>query len=108
MSNRRLLLHDTLCGILSCPNRGDECRAYFQPPESVKMKYPAIVYGLDDIENMYANDGVYLSHQKYSITVIDKNPDSPIVDKVAALPFCRFNRSYQKDNLNHYVFTIFY
>lgn len=23
---------------------------YFQPPESVKMKYPAIVYALDDIE----------------------------------------------------------
>ena len=27
---------------------------YFQPPESVKMKYPAIVYALDDIENVYA------------------------------------------------------
>ena len=34
---------------------------YFQPPESVKMNYPAIVYSLDDIENSFANDGVYSS-----------------------------------------------
>ena len=72
------------------------------------MNYPAIVYGLDDIENQYANDGVYLSHRRYSVTVIDKNPDSEIVGKVAELPRCKFNRSYQKDNLNHYVFTLFY
>ena len=30
---------------------------YFQPPESVKMKYPAIVYALDDIENV----GLFIS-----------------------------------------------
>ena len=30
---------------------------YFQPPESVKMKYPAIVYALDDIENVHADNG---------------------------------------------------
>lgn len=101
-TNRRLLLHEIFCEILGTRN------AYFQPPESVKMNYPAIVYGLDNIDNQYADDGVYLSHRRYSVTVIDKNPDSEIVGKVAALPRCRFNRSYQKDNLNHYVFTLFY
>ena len=55
--SRRLKLHNALCDILSCPNKGPECRAYFQPPSSVKMKYPAIVYALDDIENTFANDG---------------------------------------------------
>ena len=44
--SRRLKLHSILCGILSCPERGKECRAYFQPPASVSMKYPAIVYAL--------------------------------------------------------------
>lgn len=101
-TNRRFLLHEIFCEILGTRN------AYFQPPESVKMNYPAIVYGLDGIENTYANDGVYLSHRRYSVTVIDKNPDSEIVGKVAELPRCKFNRSYQKDNLNHYVFTLFY
>jgi hypothetical protein len=81
---------------------------YFQPPESVKMKYPAIVYGLDNIENSFADDGVYLSKKKYLVTVIDEDPDSPIVDKVASLPTCRFNRHFQSDNLNHYVFILYF
>lgn len=34
---------------------------YYQPPESVKMNYPTIVYALEDIENTFADDGVYLS-----------------------------------------------
>jgi hypothetical protein len=81
---------------------------YFQPPESVKMNYPAIVYGLDNIENSFADDGVYLSKKKYLVTVIDEDPDSPIVDKVATLPTCRFNRHFQSDNLNHYVFILYF
>lgn len=106
--SRRLKLHNILCEILGCSNEGFDCRAYFQPPASVKMKYPAIVYGLEDIANTYANDGVYLSQRKYSVMVIDKDPDSPLVGKVASLPTCRFNRHYEKDNLNHDVFTIFF
>ena len=108
MSNRRLLLHDILCGILSCPTEGIECRCYFQPPESVKMKYPAIVYGLDDIENTYANDGVYLSKRRYAVTVIDKDPDTILVQEVTNLPMSRFDRHYKKDNLNHYVFQVYF
>ena len=101
--SRRLKLHNALCDILSCPNKGPECRAYFQPPSSVKMKYPAIVYALDDIENTFANDGVYLSARKYSVTVIDSDPDSSLVGKVSSMPTSRFNRHYTKDNLNHDV-----
>lgn len=102
MVNRRLQLHEILCEILGTRH------VYFQPPESVQMIYPAIVYGLDDIENTYADDGVYLSTRRYTVTVIDEDPDSPIVDKIALLPMCRWNRHYEKDNLNHDVFKLFY
>lgn len=81
---------------------------YFQPPESVKMNYPAIVYSLDSIENSFANDGVYSSKKRYLVTVIDKDPDSPIVDKIIVLPTCRFNRHFQSDNLNHYIFILYF
>ena len=81
---------------------------YFQPPESKKIEYPAIVYALDDIENTFADDGVYLSHKKYSVTVINKDPDNIFVDKLAALPTCRFERHYTSDNLNHYAFNIYF
>lgn len=102
MENRRLQLHEVLCKILGTRN------VYFQPPESIQMNYPAIVYSLDNIKNMYANDGVYLSARRYAVTVIDKDPDSPIADKICLLPTCRFNRSYKKDNLNHYVFELYF
>lgn len=81
---------------------------YFQPPNSIEMNYPAIVYGLDKIENSYANDGVYSSKKKYQITVIDEDPDSVVVDRVAVLPTCRFIRHFESDNLNHDVFTLHY
>lgn len=81
---------------------------YFQPPESIKMNYPAIVYALDNIDNKYADDGVYLSPREYQITLIDKNPDSEFIGKVAMIPACRFVRHFKSDNLNHYVYTIYF
>lgn len=102
MPDRRLQLHEVFCGILQTRN------AYFQPPESVKMNYPAIVYALSNMPRVHANDGVYLSGRQYSVTVIDHDPDSPLVDMVSALPTCRFDRAYQADNLNHWVFTLYH
>lgn len=102
MALRRLLLHEVLCDLLGSRN------VYFQPPASIKMKYPAIVYEIAVIDNIHANNGVYLSNTGYSVTVIDSDPDSPIVGKVASLPTSKFNRHYEKDNLNHDVYTIFF
>lgn len=81
---------------------------YFQPPESVEMKYPAIVYSRSDIKNDFADDTVYMQSYVYTITVVDKDPDSEIVGKIAALPHCKFNRSFKSGNLNHDVFTLYF
>lgn len=83
-------------------------RVYFQPPASVQMKYPAIRYSLSDIDIDYANNLIYKQKLKYEIIVIDKDPESDIFLKVSALPYCRFVRHYTADNLNHYVFEIYY
>lgn len=101
MSNR-LKLHELLCEALGSR------QVYFQPPESVKMKYPAIVYSRNRIDNEHADDDVYMQSPSYSITVIDKNPDSEIVERVSRLPMCRFDRHFTADNLNHDTFTIYY
>ena len=81
---------------------------YFQPPESLKLNYPAIVYKRSNIRNTFAGDNVYNQSYFYEITVIDKNPDSEIVNKVSKLPTCRFDRHFKSDNLNHDVFTLYY
>ena len=80
---------------------------YFQPPENLLLKYPAIVYSRSDIRNRPADDMVYLQFTFYDLTVIDKNPDSLLVYAVASLPRCKFGRHYKSDNLNHDTFTIF-
>ena len=58
MTDRRLTFHNLLCEILSCPIEGEQCRCYFQPPESIKMNYPAIVYSLTD--SNLNHTGIYL------------------------------------------------
>lgn len=81
---------------------------YYNPPESVVMKYPAIVYSRGGLDNVHANDSVYNQYNAYEITVIDKNPDSEIVKKVSKLPKCKWNQHFKSDNLNHDVFTLYY
>lgn len=80
---------------------------YYQPPESVRMVYPAIVYRRYAIDNVHADNIPYFQFHGYEITVIDKNPDSEIVEAVAKLPSCRFNRHFTTENLNHDVFVIY-
>ena len=81
---------------------------YYQPPVNIQMKYPAIRYSRNNIDNTFANDGVYYQQRSYEVTVIDYNPDSPIVDAVSKMPTARFNRHYTTDGLNHDVFIIYW
>ena len=101
MTNR-LNLQTTLENILGSRN------VYYQPPESVKMQYPAIVYFRNSIENNHANDSVYNQNVSYEIIVIYKDPDSEIPIAVSQLPLCKFNRRYTADNLYHDVLIIYY
>jgi len=98
----RLKLHSILVALLGSGN------VYYQPPSTITMKYPAIVYSRDKIQTKYANDVVYGLKTSYEIIVIDANPDSIIIEKVALLPSCAFNRNYTSDNLNHDAFTLYF
>lgn len=99
---RRLELHEMLCEALGSRN------VYFQPPASKVMEYPCIRYNLYDIDNVYADNLPYLQNIAYQITVIDRDPDSEIVERVSKIPGIRFNRFYIADNLNHTIFILYY
>lgn len=81
---------------------------YYQPPESIKLNYPAIIYSRERIDNIFADDKVWKQDCSYQITVIDKDPDSEIVNKVSQIPMCSHDRHFTSDNLNHDVFTLYY
>jgi hypothetical protein len=99
---QRLDLHELLITLLGSGN------VYFQPPPTVQMKYPCIVYELNDINTDFANDKPYNRHKNYLVTVIDRNPDSSLPDRVGELPLSNFDRFYTAENLNHNVFRLFY
>ena len=99
----RLELHEKLCELLG--NR----RVYYQPPASVKLEYDCIKYSLSGIDTKYANNSNYNAIKQYQVIVITRDPDSNIPDKILKhFPLCRFNRPYVADNLNHFVFTLYY
>ena len=81
---------------------------YFQPPESLVLKYPCIVYKRNNIRSMFADNSPYSLTVGYQLTVIDPNPDSEIVTKVFRLPMCGFVTHFTADNLNHDVYNIYY
>lgn len=100
--NRRYELHKKLVDILGSNN------CYFQPPEDLALAYPCIIYKLDSVDVKHADNKLYRATKRYSVTIIDEDPDTAIPDKVAEFPLCSFDRSYTADELNHYVYKIYY
>ena len=98
----RLDLQALLVSLLGSNN------VYFQPPPTVQMQYPCIVYKQDAERTRHADNKPYSRMKRYQITVIDPNPDSLIPDKIAELPLCVYDRFYAADNLNHDVYNIFF
>lgn len=98
----RLTLHEDLVAVLGSRY------VYFQPPESIKLHYPCIIYERYDISSVYADDDVYLDPRQYRVTIVDANPDSEIVNRMAKFKTARFIRHTVVDNLNHDTFNIYY
>lgn len=108
MSSRREQLGQLLAAVLGSSN------VYFQPPPSLSMKYPCIRYKLGDsgpqapFANARANDKLYAVRNLYTVTLIDANPDTLIAAKLRQLEYCKLVRCYTADNLNHYVFSLYW
>lgn len=81
---------------------------YFQPPPTVQMKYPCIIYKRSDVKTKFADNNPYSREKSYQVTVIDSDPDSLIPDKVGMLPKCAFDRFFTADGLNHDVFNLYF
>lgn len=98
MANR-LILHNALKSII--PN------VYYQPPATVKLVYPCVVYTRKSISNRNADNSKYKVDVAYSVTLIDKAPDSEYLMSILMLPKCSHNRHFTNDNLHHDEFTIY-
>lgn len=96
----RMELHNKLLGIV--PN------VYFQAPETVKMTYPCIRYNLNSTRSQHADNLAYITKKSYTLTLIDINPDNEYVDEIIRTFNVDLDRAYTSNNLNHYVFNLYY
>lgn len=93
-------LHEILCSVL----RNRNC--YFSAPSV--LKYPCMICKLSNIRSNFANDKRYLTGHMYEITIIDENPDSKIHQRLEKIPYVSFVRFYTADNLNHWVYNLYF
>lgn len=88
---------------------GDDGKAYYQPPENLKLKYPCIVFGRTNALTNYADNKPYQITKRYTVTLITKTADNDeYVDQLLNLPMCTYDRQFVNDNLVHDVFSIYF
>jgi hypothetical protein len=100
--DRRQKLQNLLKSILGSDN------VYFQPPPSVKLKYPCIIYNRKDISQTKADNIDYIRRVLYNLILVGYDPNSEIIDKLLDIPYCSYDRFYTADDLNHDVFSLYY
>lgn len=101
--DKRLELQQKFEDILGTRN------VYFQPPETMKMQYPCILYFKTSVPFRYANDEIYKYDQGYTVTYVDKDPDSelPFI-LMKSFRHSKIDSFYKSEGLNHTKLTIFY
>lgn len=97
--DRRLVLDQILRQIV-----GANGHVYYQTPS--RLEYPCILYKPPKVLNKHADNSVYLQQRKYTITVIDWDPESEIAEQVSKLSGCAHDRNYTAEGLNHFVYTL--
>lgn len=102
MNRSRIDLHNILVNILGSNY------VYYQPPETIQLKYPCIIYSLSRFDTKFADDKRYRDLKCYDITLIDKDPESVFVDPIRNIKYCELTRSYTSDNLNHFHFILYF
>lgn len=81
----------------------------FQPPPSIMLTYPCIVYNLQRVYTRHADNYPYIGKDQYTITVIDPDPDSQIAKEIIKhFRYASFDRRFVADNLYHDVVTLYY
>lgn len=81
---------------------------YFQPPSNNKIQYPCVMFELGYIDIGFADNKPYIRTKRWTVTLIDKNPRSPYVDRITELEGVSFDRHYNANAMNHWVFNLYF
>ena len=76
----RIDLHNKLKEILGSDN------VYFQLPNNLAMRYPAIKYQLGNVDTDKADNDVYRFYTRYQLTYMDYDPDNIVIIELLKIP----------------------
>lgn len=88
----------------------DRGPVFFEPDRNVRLRYPCIVYNLNNVDFTYTNDLTYIGRRQYDLIIIDRDPDSDIPKLLEEHGFhmLSFDRAYIAENLHHFVYKLYY
>lgn len=82
---------------------------YYNPPESLKLKYPCVICSLESDRPEYADDTRYKNMNRYNLILITNGTDNGIMrETLLKLPYCSFDREYFSNNMCHDSLTIYF
>ena len=81
---------------------------YFQPPANKKLDFPCIIYKLDNLNVVFADNGAYRIMDEYHVTYVTRDPDDENIRKIATLPLCKMTGTASPENLHHSYYTLYY
>lgn len=82
---------------------------YFEPPESVRLSYDAVVYNRTGFNVKRADDRGYIMYDEYQVMVISKDAETQLPRAIMEhFAYCSPGRSSVTDNLYHFPFTIYF
>ena len=83
--------------------------AYFQPPSNVKMPHPCIVYSKRSKLPLRADNIVYKNTTAYQVTIVEKDPDSTIGDRIVEhFQYASIESTFIIDNLYHTIINLYF
>lgn len=84
-------------------------QVYYDPPETLKLKYPCFLYQSDIPYDVKANNHSYMYVKRYSVTYINSNPDNDMTARLLNhFGHISAGNPYTSDSLHHYPFDIYY
>lgn len=86
----------------------DVVPVYFQPGPEDEMPLEKLVYEYDGEYLLRADNGAYVMFDRYQVTFVRQDPDSPVKRRLSAIQYSSFSRHYATSGLNHDVYVIYH
>lgn len=100
--SRRLILQSKLEELLGSD------RVYYQPPESITLKYPCILYTPDPFYSRKADNTSYITYNRYHVQHIYKQINGSLYsDIMSTFKHVSHDQRHIVDSLYHDEYTIY-